>query len=426
MSNTAKAKGQGQAHDIDLLLASNVGAFEQWLRAQGITVTPPDKANIARGVHYWVELQGCKPVSVQEGSGRNARYAQTHFRLRPLLSRFLASPVASAIKDIVRPTAPGQLQIVVSGQLQAPSRAVNGEVPALLQANRAGHLLSDADIDRALAIESPIPEAAEVKHVFGVRVAGAGRKGMTVVAHMKVYDAPDSRRLVEVIDYPICSEPGALQSHAEALFKRAEALPNATILVDVLDDGLELFQNLQAIASLSVARYGLTMGMMLPKSGSRKRFTNLRTECTVRAAEAIKGGEMKLMLPIDPVVGDPFVLFGSKTPYHMTPDARFQVAKPSEIEASNLPTADLLEAICLAFHGNELPTVAEQPSEVEPAPAPAPAAPAPAKPLDQYLSDLRDDFAATCPLVWDREESMAAFANRRWVYAQAMIDARPQ
>lgn len=45
--------------------------------------------------------------------------------------------------------------------------------------------------------------------------------------------------------------------------------------------------------------------------------------------------------------------------------------------------------------------------------------------LSGHLQDLRDDFAATCPLQLLPGESPAAFAGRRWVYAQAMVESRP-
>ncbi|WP_426237555.1 hypothetical protein [Pseudomonas sp. TWP3-2] len=425
MANTA-VKPKGQAHDTDLLMASNVSSFKQWLITQGIAVTEPDRSNAARGVHYWVEVPGSKPVSVQECFGRKQRYAQTHFRLRQLLSSYLASPVATAIKDIVRPQTPGQLQMVVSGKIQSKATAANAEVPAVLQAvarDPGQYLLSEADIAQALAIASPIPVDAQVQNVFGVRVAGDHRKGMTVAAHMKVCDTPGGRRLVEVVEYPIHAERGDLKAQAEALFKRAHALPNATILVDVLGDGLVFFKHLQAFASPTVARYGLTMGQTLPKGGNGMRFVNRRAQCTVLATYAIQRGTLKLVLPSDSGLSDPLTLLGSRLPYSFDELGRYKIAKPSDIGTDHLPTADLFEAISLAFHSVELPVSVEKPVEACASPSTAPKAPA--KVMDQYLTDLRDDFAISCPLVKDVEESMAAFANRRWVYAQAMIDARP-
>jgi len=44
--------------------------------------------------------------------------------------------------------------------------------------------------------------------------------------------------------------------------------------------------------------------------------------------------------------------------------------------------------------------------------------------LTQYLEDLRDDFALNCPFSMLPGESLPAFANRRWMYAQAMVEAR--
>lgn len=49
--------------------------------------------------------------------------------------------------------------------------------------------------------------------------------------------------------------------------------------------------------------------------------------------------------------------------------------------------------------------------------------PAPAVDLE-HLEDLRDDFAIHCPLWQLEDESLAAFANRRWEYADVMMKAR--
>ncbi|POA45602.1 hypothetical protein C1893_23400 [Pseudomonas sp. MPR-ANC1] len=426
MANPA-AKSKGQSHDTDLLAACNVASFRQWLITQGYKVTAPDRANAARGVHYWVELPGCKPVSVQEGFGRKQRYAQTHSRLRPLLSSYMVSPVASAIKDVVRPQGGGQLQVVVQGKIQPSAKVASCDGVAILKApSRAAgqYLLSDSDIAQALTIESPIPEGVEVKHVIGVRLGGVHRGGMTVAAHMRVYDTPDARRLVEVGSYPIHTESGDLKSYGDTLLRHVEALSApATILVDALGEGVQLLHYLQHVVSPHVRCYGMTMGQALPKGGNGKRYVNRRTECSVLAAEAIRNKNMKLALPSDIGFSDPMVLLGSKLPFQFTDEARYRVAKPSEIADAQLPTADLFDAICMAFHSMELPLAVEKPApSFDPAPAPE----APAKKLDQYLTDLRDDFAINCPLKQKPEESLAAFANRRWVYAQAMIDARPE
>ncbi|MDF2792304.1 MAG: terminase protein [Pseudomonas orientalis] len=430
MSNTA-AKAKGQKHDTDLLLASNVSVFKQWLITQGVKVTEPDRQNADRGVHYWVEIPGCKPVSVQEGFGRKARYAQTHYRLRQLLNSFLTSPMASAIKDVVRVQKPGPLQVVVSGKVQPPAQAANGDVPAILQAaprDPSMYLVAGGDIERALDIDSPIPEGVVAKDIFGVRVGGGIRPGLTVVAHMKVYDNPmqegRGQRFVEVVDYPIHGAPGDIKQQAEYLFQRASALPEATILVDVLGHGLEFLRCLEALSSPTVKRYGMTMGNPLSKKAGGARFFNRRAECSVRAAEAIKDGALKLKhcWPTYRSHETALELFGAKLPFHFTAEARYRVGAPEESPQAS-SSADLFEAICLAFHSVKLPTAVEKTTQVQSDPAQAPGATS--KPLDAYLVDLRDDFAVTCPLVQAEGESLTAFANRRWVYAQAMIDQRP-
>lgn len=63
-------------------------------------------------------------------------------------------------------------------------------------------------------------------------------------------------------------------------------------------------------------------------------------------------------------------------------------------------------------------------------PCSSPAAPGAKQPalavvLDDYLMDLRDDFALHAPVAQKEGESLQDFADRRWAYAQAMIQARP-
>lgn len=65
----------------------------------------------------------------------------------------------------------------------------------------------------------------------------------------------------------------------------------------------------------------------------------------------------------------------------------------------------------------ELIEAAMQHSLRQPRPAAKPA-------LSGYLSDLRDDFALHAPLYQGEAESLSAFANRRWEYADEMIKAR--
>jgi hypothetical protein len=436
MSNPAK--NASKAHDTDLLLASNVSTFRQWLITQGYTVVAPDRANKERGVHYWVEIPGCKPVSVQEGFGRKARYAQTHYRLRPIVSSFLVSPVASAIKEVVRTKVP-VLQAVVAGKVQTTAGAApaaNTDVPAILQTpyrDPSAFLLSGADIGRALNIDSPIPADVVARDVFGVRVSGGMRAGRTVVAHMKVYDSPEpvgrSHRFVEVVDYPICTDSDDIKQQAADLFQRAAALPNATILVDMKGLGTEFLQHLQTMASPTVNRYGLMMGQSLPKRGGAGRFFNRRAECSVLTAQAIKDGAVKLVRPLSPAAANyetTLEQLGSGAPYSFDECGRYRVTNPEQWEYEHAASADLFEAISLAFQSTELPLAVEKP------PAPPVAGPAPvqdaspsAKPLSAFLIELRDDFAITCPLTMEEGETPAAFANRRWVYAQAMIDARP-
>ena len=425
-----KPKPKGQAHDNDLLLASNVSSFKQWLITQGIAVRHPEAAHKERGVHYWVDIPGCKPVSVQEGTGRQSRFAQTHFRLRQLLNSYLTSPVASAVREVVRTKAPGPLLAVVGNKVQQRPAKENAHALKILLPSPTNYLLSAEEIERALdprrsMITLPlgaVPFTVPPKHVFGIRVSGEGVHGLTVAAHMHVHESVSAAgitRFVDVVEYPIHSTSTDLEGLAKMLFLKASELPNATILVDARGLGAAFLAYLQVLSSPTVKRYGMMMGQPLPKRGATASYYNRRAECSVLAATAIKEGKMKLALP-PPTDSDVLDRLGARIPFSIDEAGRYRTPKPEALHDIELPCADIFEAISLAFHSQPLPLSVEK--QVAPTQEPPKAS---AAPLDTYLADLRDDFAINCPLKQKGEESLTAFANRRWEYAQAMIDARP-
>lgn len=108
MMEARAVKVSNNKHDQDLLEAGNVLPFKKWLKDQGVEVREPSSAHRDKGVYFWVvPVSGkAKPkvVSVQEGIGRNKRYAQTHFRLRPLIGRFLTAPLVSAVREAAIPS----------------------------------------------------------------------------------------------------------------------------------------------------------------------------------------------------------------------------------------------------------------------------------------------------------------------------------
>jgi hypothetical protein len=425
MQNNPKPKTVSGAnkHDRDVLLASNVSSFKQWLLTQGYKVAEPEPKHRETGILFWVDLPGCKPVSVQEGRGRNARFAMTHCRLRPILKSYLTSPMSNSIRDVVRQKAPGPLLAVVDRKIQVEPTQNKHSIAIVPPA--ASFLLSAEEIERALRHDAIIlPIGATVvklppaQHVFGVRVGGDTARGLTVAAHMHVYEGGGGRA-VQVVGYPIHTADTDLKSLALKLFQEASALPNATILVDAHGLGTVFLNHLQAINSTMVKLYGMMMGQPLPKRGATATFFNRRAECSVLAARAIKDGTLKLARPMTGDVASHLDLLGAKLPFSIDESSRWHVPKPSQMDSA-LPSADLFEAISLAFHSQPLPL------HVEKRTAPvAEVQSATVEPLSPFLVDLRDDFAISCPLTLNADETMAAFAIRRWEYAQAMVKARP-
>lgn len=392
-------KSPASKHDQGRLLASNVLAFKEWLKEQGIQVIDPEASQSAQGVLFWaIPAPGSKTVSVQEGVGRNARYAQTHVRLRMLVGRFLEAP-----SDHVGGTA---------------AEAPLAQLPVTTEWAAATGLLSNEDIERALAIPSPIPAGATYEDVFTVRTSRDPCDGMTVVAHSKVHGIGDIK-VVEILRYPIVTRGVDVVMLADSLTQEVAKLPSATILVDTAGAGLALYQALQNYASPAVRRYGVLMGKPTPTG----KFQSKRAECAMKASSAIKSGRVKLALPGYGTRAGQYEQLGTKMTYQFTDHAQLKVPNAKERRELGQPCPDMFEVVAMAFLDLHLPPELANAPAVSSNPAPPST---PAKPLDKDLEVLRDDFAVTCPFTQVDNESLAAFATRRWAYAQAMIDARPQ
>lgn len=399
----ARTTVSSHKHDQDLLLASNVSVFKDWLKAQGIEVREPEPAHSAQGVHYWVvPVPGkakSKAVSVQEGSGRQKRYAQTHHRLRSLIDRFLTSPLTSAVR---------------TAQTSVIAKCPSAPVPM-------HYLLTQANIQDALSgppLTAPVwgdhGTVLEPHNVFAVRLGGDDRDGASVAIHARIYGKGE-RQVVEVLEYPFDTNIQNLLPLAKELHERASKLPSATILVDTAGIGIQFFHALEQLGRTeTMRRYGLLMGAPLPKDST---YFNRRSKYSVLTAKAIKAGRVKLKWPEGESPNVVLERFGCRIPYTINTHKQHQVASPKERAAKDLPCPDYFEALAMFFHDLDVPTPAEKP-------AASVAEAAPTK-LSQDLIDLRDDFAITCPLTQAEGEDLAAFAVRRWKYAQAMLDARP-
>ncbi|MFJ3487096.1 hypothetical protein ACIPL1_27310 [Pseudomonas sp. NPDC090202] len=432
-------------HDTDLLQASNVNGFREWLKTQGIKVTPATVAHSRSGILFWADVpntyRGTTPVSVCEGVGRNARYARTHERLRPYIDRFLASPVAAAVKDAVRPPQPKVLQVVVNHRVQEPKLMpepvviappapvdAQGEVKPLARLPLSipygnSLLLTEQDIRKAIG-PNRRQLADDVGHyVIGVR-AGAGMNGRTVAALMRVIGSNPRERLVEVIDFPLVSDSEDIAYLAQFICATARELPACTVLVDAKGMAYQLYQQLGSMDMPTVKVFGALLGNAATKEdGANKRFVNQRAQCFVDAANAMKAGNLELVGEFDDMAS-----LGSQIPFHLNEEGRYRIASTQELCDYKLAVPERFEAISLAFlrgiDFNALPPQAKAPAPVKPA-ALAPAPAAPIGKVDQFLTDLRDDFAINCPLQLGVGEDLAAFTVRRWEYAELMVKNRP-
>lgn len=406
------------SYDADVLQASNVSGFKAWLIRHGYQVTAPSPADAKKGVIYWVVLTSKKSVCVREGRGVNNRYVETHHMLRGFLDRFLANPVASAVKSVVRPAhaaprLPAVRSVTVAPlALKKPQPAQNDE------SQSAGKFLVSAELIQAAMARPAMDSGDESHHVIGVRVGGSGNAGRTVVTRMVVHGNDGSQRQLEVLEHVLVTDSGDLPQIADAINAAASKLDRCTVLVDMTGAGSQLFELLSKTMVPGAKRFGLMLGLA-PGGADNKRFINQRSQCAVRAAAAFKRGAVKLIGTASDVNA-----YGGQLPFHFDEHARYRVERKAIRKANPDQHPDLFEAMSLAFapidFANPPPAV-----QATPAPAPTPAPAATTGKVNEYLTDLRDDFAVHCPLTQEVGEAMTAFVDRCWEYANLMVKRRP-
>ena len=120
-------------------------------------------------------------------------------------------------------------------------------------------------------------------------------------------------------------------------------MSNVTILVDVGGQGVQFAKRLEELGLANVI--GVNWGKFCFKKRNKERFYDLRAQCSVHAAEAVKDGRISFARINTKELLDQ----GSRIPFTFDERARWKIMSKEDMAADGIPSPDLWDTICMAF-----------------------------------------------------------------------------
>jgi hypothetical protein len=209
------------------------------------------------------------------------------------------------------------------------------------------YLLGRSVIEKRIDTGPVIAPGLEYGHMLIVDVAAGVFRDKTVCTHVHVWGSGDRMdaepRHVDVIDIPVFSNALDWGPVARMVKDYADRLSNVTIVVDVGGQGVQFAKRLEELGCTNVV--GINWGMLCFKRRNKERFVNLRAQCSVHAAEAVKDGRISFTDQYKKELLDQ----GSRIPFTFDDRARWKIESKENMAAEGIPSPDLWDTVCMAF-----------------------------------------------------------------------------
>ncbi|MEM4986273.1 hypothetical protein V8G57_02620 [Collimonas sp. H4R21] len=208
-------------------------------------------------------------------------------------------------------------------------------------------LLGRSQVEKLVGAERTISAGEPYGNLFIIDVAAGVFRDKTVGTYARVIGNGDridaDPRRVDIMDVPIFSNALDWQHIAGEVFHYTQRLSNCTILVDVGGQGIQFAKMLENLGCPNVVK--INWGNPCFKKKNKDRFFNLRAQCSVLAAEAVKDTRITFS---NQHVQD-LLDQASKIPYFFDEKARYHIEPKDKMKEEGIPSPDLWDTVCMAF-----------------------------------------------------------------------------
>ncbi len=232
------------------------------------------------------------------------------------------------------------------------------KVLGMFPENNDKYLLGRKIIEDRINAASIISNDEYYGNVIIVDVAAGVHRDKTIATHAKIIGNGDrteiDSRRVEILKVPLFSNALDWTPMARIIVDYAATISNPTIIVDTNGMGIQFAKKLEEFGASNViySRWGDKPF----KKKYKDRFFNLRAQCAVHAAEAIKDGRLILCDDYKKELLDQ----GSRIPFFIDEKGLWHIAKKEDMAKEGLPSPDYWDTVCMAFLENCTYIVSEQ------------------------------------------------------------------
>ncbi|HEX8590730.1 hypothetical protein [Pseudomonas sp.] len=222
------------------------------------------------------------------------------------------------------------------------------KVLGIFPTNSDKYLLGRNSIEACVNPRVPVIKPGEFYgNLLVVDVAAAAHRDKTVAYHFKVIGNGDRMeaepRRIEGVAIPIFSNGMDWTPAARVIADYTARLSNCTVVVDAHGMGVQFAKRLEEMGVSNVIR-SMWGGKNFSKR-YRERFYNKRAQCSIHAKEAIEDGRVSFTDAHLPDLLDQ----GSRIPYKMDDNGKWQIAGKDEMQREGIPSPDLFDTVCMAF-----------------------------------------------------------------------------
>lgn len=229
-------------------------------------------------------------------------------------------------------------------------------------------LIGRTAIEKQIGAELLIGSDDDYGHMLIIDVGAGVYRDKTVAMHAKVSGDGDrideAPRRMDVVGFPVFSNSldwhdVAGEVHNYIVMNR---LSNVTIVVDIGGMGEQFARLLERLGYTNIVRS--QWGNWPWKGKNKKRFYNLRAQCSVHASEAVKDGRVTFPKGMRKDLERDMIDQGSRIPYHFDEKARYHIMPKEQMkEIEGLQSPDVWDAVCMAFLEDAVYTPAERSGE---------------------------------------------------------------
>lgn len=221
------------------------------------------------------------------------------------------------------------------------------KVRGMFPENNDKYLLGRSMIEKLIDADPVIKPGEFFGNLLVVDVGAGVHRDKTVATHLRLIGNgdrvdPDPRR-VEVVSIPIYTNALDWTPTAKLATEYAAGLSNCTVIVDTHGMGIQFAKKMEEFGCPNVIKSN--WGNKPFKKRYKERFFNLRAQCSVHAAEAVKDGRITFIGDYQKDLLDQ----GSRIPFYIDESGRWHIARKEDMAADGLPSPDLWDTVCMAF-----------------------------------------------------------------------------